>query len=259
MTKISPIYRKMKSIVDPGGDKSYLGDDDLVEARYRNLLVRFHLRNRAIDLARLLGTIRRIQLQIEEKLEIPIQPVEVEICSTREEWGDEHTDFGEGDAPSWVEGDSGRIIRIIMAKNDPDEFPRLQLMVTHEVVHHSLRTLGNGPIPAWLDEGLAVSFSQELPRKYADVLKTALDGDAYLPIETLEKAFSRFDRQIKTLAYAQSTSLVEYLIDHHGWDSIKSILEGLARGDTLDAMLRPLGLNAYLLEKEWISFTKRRL
>ena len=171
------LFHKHAATSGPGPERQNGFDaDDVVEARHGRIVVRFQLENKAIGLPRLLGAVRSVQDHLEEKLAIAPRPVEIEIFSTRREWGAAHTHFDDGDAPSWVEGDSGRVIRIIMAGEDPAAFARLRLMVIHEVIHHAVDALGPTAIPAWLDEGLAICLSQDLPARYAEQLAAAADG-----------------------------------------------------------------------------------
>ena len=172
--------------------------------------------------------------------------LEIEIYSSRQEWIEEHTRLCEKDLVSWVAGDSGRIIRVVAGNSDR----QLLKMTAHECVHHIIRAVVPA-IPAWLDEGLAILLLHELPDHYQETLKLTLKQDALLPLEVLTKPFSILDRSLKSLAYAQSYSLVEYLEDIYGREKLRGLLISLGLGETLDHALRPMSLNRYLLEKEW--------
>ena len=248
----NPIYKKLNSVIGEGPDKkSYLGEDDFVEVRYRNLRVSYHVKNRLIDLAKLLGTVRRIQEKLAGTFRIDPSPLEIEIYRDKKEWADRHTFIEEADLPSWIQGDSGRVIRIVMAEDCTTAFEKLQVMVTHECVHGILKSAFGDSLPAWLDEGLAVYFSQALPEDAVEMLLKARDADALLPIELMEGTFARMDRQVKKLAYAQSSSLVEYLKKRNGWAIIRDMLAACSRNESPEHAMRPYGLNYYLLEKEW--------
>lgn len=245
------IYRKLDSIIGKGPDKkSYLGDDDYVEVLHRNIRLSFHLKNPLVDLAKLLGTIRRIHEKIERHLHWTATRIEVEIYQSREQWIERHTRINEQDLPSWVQADSGRVIRIY-TDSKTDTLQKLQLVITHECVHAALGQMTGVALPAWLDEGLAVYLSQELPAEYQLHLKAAVDQDAVLPLELLEKPFTRLERKVQKLAYAQSSSMIGFMVEKYDWNMIRQLIAALGRGDGLDAALGEFGLTAYLLEKEW--------
>jgi hypothetical protein len=246
----NPIYGKLDSIISDGPDrKSYLGQDDFVEVRHRNIRLAFHVRNRHIDLARLLGTIRRIMEKLADNLGLRVPEIEIEIFQDKAEWVERHTVINEADLPSWIQGDSGRVIRIIMDEEKIATLEALQVMLTHEVAHFALHRHVGKPIPAWLDEGLAVFCSQDLPTAYVDDLKRAAEADALLSLEMLTPPFTRLDRAIQRLAYAQSAIVVEYLVTHFGWELIRDMLSACQRGESPEHVLKGRGLNYYLLEQ----------
>lgn len=239
-----------KTNQEPWGENAS-GCDDFVEVRYRNIRLMYHLKNRLMDLEKFLRTIRGIMETLKTRLDICIDRIEIEIFQDREEWIEHHTVINQQDVPSWVQGDSGRVIRLIMDDEKISTFETLQVMASHECVHHALKKATGGNIPAWIDEGLAVYLSQDLPAEYNEALKRAVLKRATLPLELLDARFSRLDRAIKTLAYAQSRSMVAHLISKYGWDMIKELLTNYKTDGSPDGALRKRGLNMYLLEKEW--------
>lgn len=230
--------------------KTYLGEDDFVVVHHRNIVITYHVKNKLIDLADLLRSIRKILVEIKDKLDLSPEALEIEIFKSRDEWIERHTMINEVDTPSWVMGDSGRVIRLVMDDHKIASFEDLKLMVAHECVHAIVRSHTHELCPAWLDEGLAVCMTQNLPEKYRISLQNALAADALLPIETISQSFSRLDRRLKTLAYAQSYSLVDYMADKYGWEIVREMLDDYARGDSGEAVLRERGVNMYLLEKD---------
>lgn len=248
----NPVYEKLDSIIGDGPDrKSYLGQDDFVEVRHRNIRLAFHVKNRLIDLARLLGTIRRIMEKLADDLGLSAPEIEIELFKDKTEWVERHTIINEADLPSWIQGDSGRVIRIVMDEEKITTMETLQLMVTHEVVHFILHRHANKPIPAWLDEGLAVFCSQNLPAAYVDILNKAAAGGALLSLEMLTPPYSRMDRSVQRLAYAQSAAVVEFLVRKFGWRLIRDMIDACKKGESPEHVLKQRGLNYYLLEKEW--------
>lgn len=95
----------------------------------------------------------------------------------------------------------------------------LRTVVTHELVHALLDQWAGaaGPhVPRWLHEGLAqvLSGGPYLGVEDEDLL-WAVSSRTAPRFSALERRFPRSDRQLR-LAYAQSYSFVEYLLDRQG-------------------------------------------
>ena len=227
--------------------------DDFINLEHKKIKILYHSDNSLVNPDKLLKEVEAIKKRLGKhlKLNSDDQVIEIELYTNRQEWIDHHTYSYGGDLPSWIQGDSGRIIRITLDEEKIQTFDELLLIVEHEAVHHFLRKYTNCSIPAWLDEGLALYMTQELPDRYSDSLKGGLSNEGCIPFELLEKPFTDFDKKLKTLCYAQSYSMVEYIIDAHSWNLIQDMLAALKRKESLDSVLQPYGLNSYLLEKEW--------
>ncbi|MCD4678682.1 MAG: hypothetical protein K8S18_22260 [Desulfobacula sp.] len=219
----------------------------------KNIKLKFHSNNPFIDSVLILKAVENIEKIIKKRLAVDAfaMDIEIEIFMDRKEWIEHHTYLYGGDLPTWIQADSGRIIRITMDQEKVSTSEELLLIIEHEAVHHILRKHTRNHIPAWLDEGIALFLSQELPEDYMNILKQSVSKDVCIPFEMLEKPFTEFDRKLKTLAYAQSYSMIEYIVETYGWDVIKQMIAAVARKDKIDSVLMASGLNFYLLEKEW--------
>lgn len=200
----------------------------------------------------LLEAVKACIARVEKHLGLVAGHVEIEVYRNRDYWVDSHTRINENELFTWVGGDSGRIIRVVADEKKVVTDSALAHMVCHECVHHIVRSHTSPLIPAWLDEGLAVLMVQKLPKSYLSALADALEQDALLPFSLLEPPFSRFDRSLKSLAYAESTSLVQYFVETFGYPFVRELLECCRRGDRIESILRGKGLTEYLLEKEWL-------
>lgn len=221
-----------------------------------NLLVEeikivFHPVSSRYSPAILHSAIKECVASVEKHLRLPVTSFEIEIYGERREWIDNHTRINESELLTWVGGDSGRIIRVVADEKKVPTDAALARMVCHECVHHIVRSYAGLSIPAWLDEGLAILLVQDLPTSYLKALTQASELDGLLPVEILEQPFSRFDRSLKSLAYAQSTSLVSFLIEKFGYPCIQELLDCCRRGDRVESILRQKGFTIYLFEKEW--------
>ena len=107
--------------------------------------------------------------------------------------------------------------------------------LTHLVVHQS--TFGPyGQLPLWLDEGLAMYSEGELDPVMRSYLEEAIAKGELISVRSLCSPFSAYSEKA-SLSYAQSYSLVEYLLDNYGQDSMLDLLAILKQGTTYDEAL----------------------
>ena len=106
-------------------------------------------------------------------------------------------------------------------------------------------------LPRWLDEGLAVYAEGELDPRYRDILEAAIREDELFSIRSLNDSFTEHaDRAY--LSYAESFSIVSYLIETYGRESMLELLEAFQSGYRYDsALFQVYGFDADGLEAEW--------
>jgi hypothetical protein len=107
--------------------------------------------------------------------------------------------------------------------------------LTHLVVHQATFS-PYGQLPVWLDEGLATYNEGELDPVFRSSLEEAILEDELISVRSLCSPFSA-ETEKALLSYAQSYSLVEYLLDNYGQDSMLDLLTILKQGNTYDEAL----------------------
>ena len=107
--------------------------------------------------------------------------------------------------------------------------------LTHLVVHQATFS-PYGQLPTWLDEGLAMYSEGELESHFRSRLQTAIREDNLISVRSLCSAFSAQTEEAH-LSYAQSFSLVEYLLDNYGQDKMLDLLTLFKEGATYDEAL----------------------
>ena len=129
--------------------------------------------------------------------------------------------------------------------------------VAHEITHIILahRTRNSfGRMPAWLHEGLATTVEMEIDKRfpYAAVMAAAVAHDEFVSLRGITGSFpASGDRALQ--AYAQSNSLVTYIIDVWGPEGIARLLDKYANGVTdNDAVFAALGMPIEELERKWL-------
>ncbi|NWF78238.1 MAG: peptidase MA domain-containing protein [Chloroflexi bacterium] len=107
--------------------------------------------------------------------------------------------------------------------------------LTHLVVHQATFS-PYGRLPLWLDEGLAMYNEGELDPVFRSYLERAISEDELISVRSLCSPFSAYTEKAR-LSYAESYSLVEYLLDNYGQDKMLDLLALLKQGSTYDEAL----------------------
>lgn len=101
-------------------------------------------------------------------------------------------------------------------------------VLRHEFVHTVSLTATGNRIPHWLTEGLAC-WAEQAPRRWqmCQLLAMAIRSGRLFDLQTIDWGFARPKRPTdRTLAYAQSEWMVEYLVGRFGSDVIDRMLDG---------------------------------
>lgn len=126
--------------------------------------------------------------------------------------------------------------------------------VTHELSHMVIYQVTYSPlsnVPAWLDEGLAMYSEGGLLSNFKLRLKKAVSADALFSIRSISGNFPAATEEAE-LAYAQSYSLVEFLIENFGSSKMQELLQAFSAGISLDdALMEVYGFDSRQLETDW--------
>ncbi len=130
----------------------------------------------------------------------------------------------------------------------------IERIVPHEVGHVMIaRAVGPAlpDLPIWVNEGIAEYVAGERAAQVDPVSLRAIGRGSALKLADLDSTFRARSRQ-SSLAYAQSASLVNFLVDEHGEQVIVVLLVALRRTRDFDAALgEATGLRLEELEAEW--------
>jgi hypothetical protein len=241
------IYRKISA--HPRDGKSFIGEDDIVRLVKGPITIIYHLKDRHIDIEGVYRSLLQIMETVEDRLSyVPVEVFinlhgehsELRVC----------TDDDRQNAKQFAGRFDGSI-HLRSSAFHHSEPQRLTVIISHEYVHQAIRDICARRCPRWLDEGLAVYFSQELSSMYMNTLTHAVDEDRFFPIEALEGgALFDADSAPAALAYAQSSSLAAFLLNRIDWAGIQRLLK-LMRTQSPETALHEFSLNYYLLEREW--------
>jgi hypothetical protein len=111
--------------------------------------------------------------------------------------------------------------------------------IAHELAHLVIHQMVLNPysgLPTWLDEGLAMYAEGVAAPGYTAYLDQAIAEDNLISVRSLSSPFSAYAAEA-TLSYAQSYSLVEFLISSYGQGKMLELLNTFSQGSSYDAAL----------------------
>jgi len=133
--------------------------------------------------------------------------------------------------------------------------------IAHELTHLVIHQMTLNPyndLPNWLDEGLAMRTEGMLGPEFTAYLSQAIAEDSLISVQSLSSPFSAYAEEA-TLSYAQSYSLVEFLISSYGQSKMLELLNTFRQGSGYDAALeRVYGFDMDDLDSLWRDYVAQR-
>jgi len=133
--------------------------------------------------------------------------------------------------------------------------------IAHELTHLVIHQMTLNPynsLPNWLDEGLAMRTEGELGSEFTAYLNRAIVDDSLISVQSLSSPFSAFAEEAY-LSYAQSYSLVEFLIANYGRGKMLELLNTFRQGSGYDAALeRVYGFDMDGLDSLWRDYVAQQ-
>jgi len=129
--------------------------------------------------------------------------------------------------------------------------------VVHELTHLVIHQMTLNPyndLPTWLDEGLAMHTEGTLLPEFAACLNRAIAEDSLISVRSLSSPFSAYAEE-SYLSYAQSYSLVDFLISNHGQTKMLELLLTFRQGSSYDGALEKVyGFDMDGLDALWQNY-----
>ena len=158
--------------------------------------------------------------------------------------------------PGWTGGlaypDSG----IVIIGINPDNLEWGRATIAHELTHLLVGELTFSclsSVPTWLNEGIAVYGEGGLDDASQATLQTAIAQNSLVSVRALSGGFSEHPDKAD-LSYAQSYSLVNFLIEEFGQAKLLKLFANLRDGyATQAALLDAYGFGLDGLEQRWRS------
>jgi hypothetical protein len=154
----------------------------------------------------------------------------------------------------WTGGVAFTEFGIIAIGISPDNIDWGKGALVHELTHlvvHQIVFSPYGSLPVWLDEGLAMYNEGELSPQLKSRLEEAISEGNLISVRSLCSPFSA-DPEKAYLSYAESYSLVEYLLDNYSGDNMLDLLTLIKQGSTYDeALIEAYGFDIAGLDTRW--------
>ncbi len=126
--------------------------------------------------------------------------------------------------------------------------------MTHELTHIVIYQMTANPyndLPVWLNEGLAMYNEGALDAQYAVPLRGAINNDRLFSVRSISSPFSPYSDK-SVLAYAESYSLIDYLVSQYGAEKMLQLLNTFKEGSDYDpAFQKVYGFDMDGLNVQW--------
>jgi len=137
--------------------------------------------------------------------------------------------------------------------------------ISHEYMHYLIVKMTGNKAPIWFHEGLS-KFEETrwragpgyLSPLYRTLLAQAQAEDRLIKFSRMEPSLIHLDTPEEVqLAYAQSASAIDFIIDRSGYEGLKSTMDRMAESPSegaAEALRQVLGMEFFEFEKKWADF-----
>lgn len=157
------------------------------------------------------------------------------------------------EVPSWSGGFSryGGVEIVAIAPQNYNSGIFIGEGIPHELSHAALYQFIRSAAPRWLDEGFAV-YNQNTAdiKEYDELVKKAYQTNTLIPFAKLLNRWPSEEDQAR-LAYAQSRSMITFLINNYGNEVWSNVLDQLRRTDSDGALKAVFGIELAQMEDLW--------
>lgn len=163
--------------------------------------------------------------------------------------------------PAWSSGYAN--VREKMISTYPYAEGFFETILPHEMGHIIFREFVgfyNTAVPVWLDEGVASYQENGRYEKAYRVIKNAIEGGSFIPLEVLSGLSPQFlaNRDAVNLFYSEAVGIIHYLIKEFGKDNFVAFCQRLRdKGDLEEAVRSSYPFkNIQELGKRWEEYLK---
>jgi tetratricopeptide (TPR) repeat protein len=138
-----------------------------------------------------------------------------------------------------------------------------EAVLWHEFTHVVTLQMTHNKMPRWLSEGISVYEERRTNpawgEKLTPVYREMILQDQLWPIAKLSSAFLTPKSMVHLqFAYYESSLVVEFIVQHHGMESLKAILKDLREGVKINDAITRHTLAMDKLEKDFAEYAQQQ-
>ncbi|MEK9629420.1 MAG: tetratricopeptide repeat protein [Nitrospinota bacterium] len=139
--------------------------------------------------------------------------------------------------------------------------------ISHEYVHYLLTKKSRNRLPLWMHEGIAKLLESRWRGQTSymtpimqTILSGALKNDYRVPLEDMMPSLAKLKTQKDVqLAYAEVSTMMEYLVETRGIETLPKLLEDLAAGKKFEeSFIGRAGSDIPGFQNKWESWAKKK-
>jgi hypothetical protein len=193
------------------------------------------------------GTVDRLK---EEFAVESVSPIRIWVYNSKKDFSAAQ----QGNSSEWIAGTAypqlGVILAVLPEGNKSEVGRVIPHEISHQLLYQATRNPFNGP-PTWLDEGLAVYHQDGGNEEFQSVVEDAAEKGRLFSIRALNSNFP-YDPADASLAYAESYSIVRFIVDEFGEDKLAAVVAAYREGISHDeALMKGLGVDIDELDRLW--------
>lgn len=175
----------------------------------------------------------------------PGEPVVVEIFDRQDDFA--VRTFGIPDVAGFLGVCFGKVITANSPASQKGSPNNWNSVLWHEFCHVITLQMTGNRIPRWLSEGISVYEERQHDKRWGQHMtpqfRQQVQADRITPVSELSSAFlNAKSGSDLNFAYYESSMVVEYIVQEHGFEALQNILQSLNEGLTInDALDRHAG------------------
>ena len=136
----------------------------------------------------------------------------------------------------------------------------IKKVTPHEFTHHILSEGYQMRFPEWLGEGIATYEAEQKPERSSAYkkFKISISKDELLSLDKMG-IFDLLEEDERSLAYIESYTVIEYIVDTYGHDKLVEILQAKRENKHMDQITdEVLGVSYEEFKSGWMNFVKEK-
>lgn len=155
---------------------------------------------------------------------------------------------------SWVGGQTYPVYRVVVLLAPTNDVANDVRSVAHEMTHVALDSTSDnpfGPLPSWLDEGMAQVAEGAPDPAFSRILTDAAHSNKLMSLQSLSGNFPESTNEA-ILAYAESDSIVRYFLQTYGRTKLDELIAQFRDGHSANAAFEQVvGISELQFQRAW--------